>query len=69
MSSGNLPKNTDNITVRGFTLHHKFHETESRASRGVSILDNENITQSIGTLNTNLQALAVKIAERDVVPW
>ena len=54
-------KNTDNITVRGFNLYHKCQETENRASGGVSILVNENIPQSIVTLNTNLQAVAVKI--------
>ena len=53
-------KDTDNITVRGFNLYHKFQETENRASGGVSILVNENIHQSIVTLNTNLQAVAVK---------
>ena len=40
-------KDTDNITVRGFNLYHKFQETENRASGGVSILVNENIPQSI----------------------
>ena len=49
-------KDTDNITVRGFNLYHKCQETENRASGGVSILVNENIPQSIVTLNTNLQA-------------
>ena len=54
-------KDTDNITVRGFNLYHKCQETENRASGGVSILVNENIPQSIVTLNTNLQAVAVKV--------
>ena len=53
-------KDTDNITVRGFNIYHKFQETENRASGDVSILVNENIPQSIITLNTNLQAVAVK---------
>ena len=44
-------KDTDNITVGGFNLYHKYHETEGRASGGVSILVNENIPQSIVTLN------------------
>ena len=43
-------------------LIHRFHETESRASRGVSILVNENIPQSKVTLNINLQAVAGKVA-------
>ena len=54
-------KDTDNITVRGFNLYHKCQETENRASGGVSILVNENVPQSIVTLNTNLQAVAVKV--------
>ena len=53
-------KDTDNITDWGFNLYLKFHEIESRASGGVSILVNENIPQSIVTLNNNLQAVAVK---------
>ena len=48
-------KDTDNITVRGFN-----QETENRASGGVSILVNENVSQSIGTLNTNIQAVPLK---------
>ena len=36
-------------------------EYENRASGGVSILVNENIPQSIVTLNMNLQAVAVKV--------
>ena len=54
-------KDTENITVRGFNLYHKFHETENRASGGVSILVNKNIPQSIVTLNTNLQTVTVKV--------
>ena len=45
-------KDTDNITVRGFKLYHKCQETENRASGGVSIIINENVPQSIVTLNT-----------------
>ena len=44
-------KDTDNITVRGFNPYHKCQETENRASGGVSILVNENVPQSIVTLN------------------
>ena len=54
-------KDTDNITVRGFNLYLKFQETENRASGDVSILVNENIPQSIVTLNANLQAVGVKV--------
>ena len=62
-----FPKDTDNITVRGFHLYHKFQETEYRASGGVSILVNENISQSIVTLNTDLQAVAVKVTAHKTI--
>ena len=54
-------KDTEVITLWGFNLYHKFQETESRVSGGVSILVNENIPQTIVALNTNLQAVAVKV--------
>ena len=60
-------KDTNNITVRGFNLYHKFQETENRASGGVSILVNENIPQSIVTLNTHLQAVAVKVTAHKTI--
>ena len=60
-------KNTDNITVRGFNLYHKCQETENRVSGGVSILVNENIPQSIVTLNTNLQVVAVKVTAHKTI--
>ena len=53
MSPETFLKGTDNITVKGFNLYHQCHETENRASGGVSILVNENIPQSIVTFNTN----------------
>ena len=64
MSSG---KDTENTTVRGFNLYNKFHETESRTSGGVSILVNENIPQSIVTLNTNIQAVPVKVTVHKIL--
>ena len=60
-------KPTDNITVKGFNLYHKFQETENRASGGVSIFVNENIPQSIIKLNTNLQAVAVKVTAHKTI--
>ena len=60
-------KDTNNITVRGFNLYHKFQETENRASGGVSILVNENIPQSIVTLNTHLQAVAGKVTAHKTI--
>ena len=60
-------KDTDNINVRGFNLYHKCQETENRASGGVSILVNENIPQSIVTLNTHLQAVNVKVTAHKTI--
>ena len=54
-------KYTDSIIVIRFKLYHNFHETERRASGDVSILVNENISQSIVILNTNLPAVAVTV--------
>ena len=48
---------TEVNTVREFNLHHKFQETENSVSGCVSILVNETIV----ALNTNLQAVAVKV--------
>ena len=60
-------KDTDDITVRGFNLYHEFQETENRASGGVSILVNEIIPQNIVTLNTTLQAVAVKVTSHKTI--
>ena len=60
-------KDTYNITVRGFNLYHKCQETEDRASGGVSILVNENIPKNILKLNTNLQAVAVKVTAHKTI--
>ena len=58
---------TDIITVRRFNPHNKFKETESRASGRVSILVNDNISQSIVILNTNLQVVAVKVTAHKTI--
>ena len=55
-----FPKDTDNIT-------RKCQETENRPSGGVSILVNENVPQSIVTLNTNLQAVAIKVTAHKTI--
>ena len=60
-------KYTDNITVREFNLYHKFHKTENKASGAVSILVNEYIPQSVIALNTNLQAVVVKVTAHKTV--
>ena len=57
MSLGNIPKTYWQYYCWGFNLYHKFHETGG----GGIILVIENIPQSIVTLNTNLQAVAVKV--------
>ena len=55
-----FPKDTDNIT-------RKCQETENRPSGGVSILVNENVPQNIVTLNTNLQAVAIKVTAHKTI--
>ena len=45
----------------------KCQETENRASEGVSSFVNENVPQSIVTLNTNLQAVAVKVTAHKTI--
>ena len=60
-------KDTGIITVMGFNLYHTFQVTENIASGGVSILVNENIPQSIATLNTTLQAVAVKVTAHKTI--
>jgi len=59
-------KDTDSISMRGFNLYHKFHNSE-RASGGVSILVNENIPQSVVALNTKLQAVAVRVTAHKAI--
>ena len=51
----------------GFNLYHQCQETENRVSGGVSILVNDNISQSIVTLNTHLQAVAVKVTAHKTI--
>ena len=60
-------KDTDNIIVRGFNLYHTFQETENKAPWGLFILVNENIPQSIPTLNTNFQDVTVKITAHKII--
>ena len=56
-------KDTDVITVSEFNLYNKFQETENRASGVFPFLSLIIFPtpQSIVTLNTNLQAVAVKV--------
>ena len=64
-----FPKDTENITVRGFILYHKCQETENRAYGGVSILVNENIPQRIVTVNTNVQDVVVKVTAHKTITY
>ena len=54
-------------TLAYFKLLQKFQETEDRISRGVFIPVNKNIPQSIVTLNTNLQAVAIKVTANKTI--
>ena len=50
-------RDTDNITVGGFDLYHKFQEAENSALGVFPMLINENILQNKVTLNINLQLI------------
>ena len=54
-------KPTDNINIRGYTLYNHIHQAGDRASGGSSIVVNNSVPQSLIPLNTNLQAVAVKV--------
>ena len=49
------------VTFKGYTPYHKIDNSHDRASGGSSILIRNDIIHSPVTLNTNLQAVAVKI--------
>ena len=54
-------KPTDNLNIRGYTLYNHFHQAGDRASGGSSIVVNNSVPQSQIHLNTNIQAVAVKV--------
>ena len=54
-------KPTDNLNIRGYTLYNHIHQAGDRVSGGSSIVVNNSIPQSLIPLNTNLQAVAVKV--------
>ena len=54
-------KPSDNLSLRGYTMYNHIHQSGDRASGGSSIIVNNSIPQSQIPLNTNLQAVAVKV--------
>ena len=54
-------KPSDNLSIRGYTMYNHIHQSGDRASGGSSIIVNNSISQSQIPLNTNLQAVAVKV--------
>ena len=54
-------KPTDNLNIRGYTLYNHIHQSGDRASGGSSIVVNNSVPQSLISLNTNLEAVAVKV--------
>ena len=54
-------KPTDNLNIRGYTLYNHIHQAGDRASGGSSIVVNNSVPQSQIHLNTNIQAVAVKV--------
>ena len=54
-------KPNDNLNIRGYTMYNHIHQTCDTASGGSSIVINNSVPQSLIPLNTNLQAVAVKV--------
>ena len=54
-------KPTDDLNIRGYTLYNHIHQAGDRASGGSSIVVNNSVPQSQIHLNTNIQAVAVKV--------
>ena len=54
-------KNSDNLPFKHFLSYHRFATGDIRAHGGVSIIVNGNIPQSSITINTPLQATAVRV--------
>ena len=55
-------KPTDSSNIRGCTLFNHIHQAGDRASGGSSIVVNNSVPQSLIPLNTNVQAVAVKVS-------
>ena len=54
-------KLSDNLDIRGYTVYNHIHQSGDRASGGSSIVVNNSISQSQIHLNTNIQAVAVRV--------
>ena len=54
-------KPSDNLNIRGYTLYNHINQAGDRASGGSSVIINNSVPQSQIPLNTNLQAVAVKV--------
>ena len=52
-------KPNDNLNIRGYTMYNHIHQSGDKASGGSSIVVNNSIPQI--HLNTNIQAVAVKV--------
>ena len=54
-------KPSDNLNIRGYNMYNHIYQSGDRASGGSSIVVNNSIPQSQIQLNTNIQAVAVKV--------
>ena len=61
MSPRDILKPNYNLNIRGYTMYNHIHQSGDRASGGSSIVVNNIIPQSQIHLNTNIQAIAVKV--------
>jgi len=62
-------KNTDNITLKNYSLFNHYSQNVDRASGGVSVIVNNRAPHRVIPLNTNLQAIAVSVTLQRVITF
>jgi len=62
-------KNTDNITLKNYSLFNHYSQNVDRASGGVSVIVNNRAPHKVIPLNTNLQAIAVSVTLQRVITF
>ena len=60
-------KQEDNITIKYHSVYNKIFAEGEKARGGVSVIVNNNIPHKLISLNTNLQAVAVRISLHSTV--
>ena len=54
-------KTDDKFTLKNYSMYHSFSPNPDRASGGVCIIVNNSVPQSSVTINSNIQAVAVRV--------